>query len=191
MTSLAYEIYAPEHHEPCCGRCGRMLYADETLECNDCLVRQADGTSGVADDTGYILMSEIPHSASILCRGCGRELYADEIGECSVCLAEAAAGTFAVTEDKSGYGSSPCDLTDAWDPQTYWYWLGLVDTMQCLPGQPTNIERQVTTFRALLWVERYEQDCRDLSRLYDWYGIDPDTPFEELVGLAGGGPVRL
>ena len=51
MTSLAYVIYAPEDHEPRCGRCGRMLYADEVLECNDCLVRQSDGNSAVADDT--------------------------------------------------------------------------------------------------------------------------------------------
>ena len=72
------------------------------------------------------------------------------------------------------------------DPAVYWYWLDMEDTMVARPGEPTNMERNVTTGHAIRWAERYEEDLRKLNELYEWFGIAQDTPVAQVTGETSG-----
>ncbi len=106
-----------------------------------------------------------------LCQSCGHELTQDEIGTvCDLCIAEEVAGRY-YSRDKSA---------------VYWYWLDMVDTMEAKPGEPTKLERNVTTGHAIRWAERYEADRRKLNELYEWFGIERDTPVAQVTGEPSG-----
>ncbi|MDE2686467.1 MAG: hypothetical protein OXI16_03070 [Chloroflexota bacterium] len=118
-----------------------------------------------------------------LCQGCGHELGRDEIGTvCDLCIAEEIAGRYADRKDKSVVDMEELDLMNTDDPAVYWYWLDMVDTMVTKPGEPTNLERNVTTGNAIGWAERYEEDRRKLNEIYDWFGIARDTPVAQVMG---------
>lgn len=74
------------------------------------------------------------------------------------------------------------DIMNTSDPAEYWYWLNIVDTMLTKPGEPTHLERNVTTVRAIWWAERYEEDSRRLTERYEWFGIGQDTPLAQVIG---------
>ena len=121
-----------------------------------------------------------------LCQSCGHELNQDEIGTvCDLCIAEEVAGRYA-SRDKSVVDMEALDVMNTNDPAVYWYWLDMVDTMVARPGEPTNLERNVTTGHAIRWAERYEEDRRKLNSLYDWFGIEQDTPVAQVTGGTNG-----
>ncbi len=74
------------------------------------------------------------------------------------------------------------DVMNTDDPAVYWYWLDMEDTMVARPGEPTKMERNVTTGHAIRWAERYEEDRRKLNGLYEWLGIAQDTPIAQVTG---------
>ena len=118
-----------------------------------------------------------------LCQSCGHELSYDEIGtKCDLCIAEEVAGRYASRKNKSVVDMEGLDVMNTSDAAVYWYWLDLEDTMVARPGEPTNLERNVTTGRAIKWAERYEEDRRRLNELYEWFGIKPDTPIAQVIG---------
>ena len=122
-----------------------------------------------------------------LCQGCGHELSRDEIGTvCDLCIAEEIAGRYASRKDKSVVDMEGLDVMNTSDPAVYWYWLDMVDTMVARPGEPTNLERNVTTGPAIRWAERYEEDRRKLNDLYRWFGIAQDTPIAQVMGRTNG-----
>ena len=119
-----------------------------------------------------------------LCQSCGHELNQDEIGTvCDLCIAEEVAGRYA-SRDKSVVDMEALDVMNTSDPEVYWYWLDMVDTMVARPGEPTNLERNVTTGHAIRWAERYEEDRMKLNSLYKWLGIEQDTPIARVTGGA-------
>ena len=140
-----------------------------------------------------VAQQEITHAWQIgapLCQGCGHELGYDEIGTvCDLCIAEEVAGRYASRKNKSVVDMEGLDVMNTSDLAVYWYWLDMVDTMVAKPGEPTNLERNVTTGRAIRWAERYEEDRRKLNELYEWLGIGQDTPIAEVTG--GTGRIRL
>ena len=81
------------------------------------------------------------------------------------------------------------DVMNTSDPAVYWYWLDMVDTMEARPGEPTDMERNVTALHAIRWAERYEEDRRKLNELYEWLGIPRDTPVAQVTG--GPSLIRL
>ena len=118
-----------------------------------------------------------------LCQDCGHELNEDEIGMiCDLCIAEEVAGRFASRKDKSVVDLEALDVMNTSVAEVYWYWLDMEDTMVTKPGEPTNLERNVTTVRATKWAERYEEDRRKLNELYEWLGIAQDTPVGRVTG---------
>ena len=135
----------------------------------------------------FTLMTQI---GAPLCQGCGHELTRDEIGTiCDLCVAEEIAGRYASRKVKSVVDMEALDVMNTSDPAVYWYWLDMVDTMEAMPGEPTNLERNVTTGHAIRWAERYEEDRRKLNELYEWFGIERDTPVAQVVG--GTSHIRL
>ena len=74
------------------------------------------------------------------------------------------------------------DVMNTSDPAMYWYWLDMEDTMLARPGEPTNLERHVSTGVAIRWAEIYEEDRRKLNELYEWSGIGQDTPIAQVMG---------
>ena len=72
------------------------------------------------------------------------------------------------------------------DPGVYWYWLDMEDTMLARPGEPTNLERHVSTGVAIRWAEIYEQDRRNLNEIYEWSGIGQDTPIAQVIDGKNG-----
>ena len=125
-----------------------------------------------------------------LCQGCGHELDRDEIGTvCHLCIAEEIAGRYASRKSKSAVDMEALDVMNTSDPAVYWYWLDMVDTMEARPGEPTNMERNVTALHAIRWAERYEEDRRKLNELYEWLGIPRDTPVAQVTG--GPSLIRL
>ena len=58
--------------------------------------------------------------------------------------------------------------------------------MEAKPGEPTKLERNVTTGHAIRWVERYEEDRRKLNSLYEWLDIERDTPIAQVTGGTNG-----
>ena len=122
-----------------------------------------------------------------LCQSCGHELGQDEIGTvCDLCIAEEVAGRYAGRKDKSVVDMEALDVMNAEYEAEYWYWLDMVDTMVARPGEPTNLERNVTTGHAIRWAERYEEDRRKLNELYEWFGIAQDTPVARVTGETSG-----
>ena len=118
-----------------------------------------------------------------LCQGCRHEMTRDEIGtKCDLCIAEEVAGRYADRESKSAVGMEWPDIMNTSDPAEYWYWLNIVDTMLAKPGEPTHLERNVTTVRAIWWAERYEEDSRRLTERYEWLGIRQDMPVAQVIG---------
>lgn len=118
-----------------------------------------------------------------LCQGCGHELNYDEIGTiCDLCIAEEVAGRHSDRKNKSIVDMEALDVMNTSDPAVYWYWLDMADTMEARPGEPTNLERNVTTGHAIRWAERYEEDRRNLNSLYEWHGIARDTPIAQVIG---------
>ena len=118
-----------------------------------------------------------------LCQGCGHELSRDEIGTiCDLCIAEEVAGRYARRKDKSVVDMEALDVMNTSDPAVYWYWLDMEDTMVAKPGEPTKMERNVTTGSAIRWAERYEEDRRKLNEIYQWFGIAQDTPIAQVMG---------
>ena len=118
-----------------------------------------------------------------LCQGCGHELSRDEIGTvCDLCIAEEVAGRYAGRKDKSVVDMEALDVMNTNDPAVYWYWRDMEDTMVARPGEPTNLERNVTTGPAIRWAERYEEDRRKLNEIYQWFGIARDTPIAQVMG---------
>ena len=127
------------------------------------------------------------HTGAPLCQGCGHELSQDGIGTvCELCIAEEVAGRPAGRREKSAIDMVWQDLMDTDDPAVYWYWLDIVDTMLTKPGEPTNMERNVTACHAITWAERYEEDRRKLNELYDRVGIERDTPIALVLGVTKG-----
>lgn len=125
-----------------------------------------------------------------LCQGCGHELTRGEIGTvCDLCIAEEIAGRYASRKDKSVIDMEGLDVMNTSDPAVYWYWLDLEDTMVTKPGEPTGLERNVTTGRAIKWARRYEEDRRKLNQLYERLGIRQDTPLAQVTG--GTSVIRL
>ena len=125
-----------------------------------------------------------------LCQGCGHELNRDEIGTvCDLCIAEEIAGRYASRKDKSVVDMEALDVMNTDDSAVYWYLLDMVDTMEAKPGEPTNLERNVTTDNAIRWAERYEEDRRKLNEFYEWFGIARDTPVAQVAG--GTSRIRL
>ena len=133
-----------------------------------------------------VAIQDITHMARFgapLCQGCGHELNQDEIGTtCELCIAEEVAGRYASRKDKSVVDMEALDVMNTSDPDTYWYWLDIEDTMLAKPGEPTNLERHVSIGVAIRWAEVYEEDRRNLNEIYDWFGIEQDTPFAEVMG---------
>ena len=133
-----------------------------------------------------VAIQDITHAWQLgapLCQGCGHELNQNEIGTvCDLCIAEEVAGRYASRRDKSVVDMEALDVINTSDPAVYWYWLDMVDTMEARPGEPTNLERNVTTGHAIRWAERYEEDRRKLNELYDWFGIARDTPVARVTG---------
>ena len=137
-----------------------------------------------------VAIQDITHAWQIggpLCQGCGHELSRDEIGTvCDLCIAEEIAGRYASRRDKSVVDMEGLDVMNTDDPAVYWYWLDMEDTMVAKPGEPTNLERNVTTGHAIRWAERYEEDRRKLNEIYDWFGIAQDTPIAQVMGATNG-----
>ncbi len=135
-----------------------------------------------------VAIQDITHMARFgapLCQGCGHELSREEIGTvCDLCIAEEVAGRYAARKDKSVVDMEGLDVMNTDDPAVYWYWLDMEDTMVAKPGEPTNLERNVTTGHAIRWAERYEEDRRKLNEIYEWFGIARDTPIAQLLGEA-------
>ncbi len=122
-----------------------------------------------------------------LCQSCGHELGQDEIGTvCDLCIAEEVTGRYASRANKSVVDMEALDVMNTDDASVYWYWLDMVDTMETRPGEPTNLERNVTTGHAMRWAERYEEDRRKLNEIYEWFGIAQDTPVAEVTGATSG-----
>ena len=122
-----------------------------------------------------------------LCQSCGHELGQGEIGTvCDLCIAEEVAGRYASRANKSVVDMEALDIMNTDDASVYWYWLDMEDTMVARPGEPTNLERNVTTGRAIRWAERYEEDRRKLNELYEWLGIAQDTPIAKAIGATSG-----
>ena len=125
-----------------------------------------------------------------LCQGCGHELNRDEIGTvCDLCIAEEIAGRYASRKHKSVVDMEALDVMNTDDPAVYWYWLDMEDTMVTRPGEPTDMERNMTALHAIRWAERYEEDRRKLNELYEWFGIARDTPVAQVTG--GTSRIRL
>ena len=133
-----------------------------------------------------VALQDITHMGRFgepLCQSCGHELGQDEIGTvCDLCIAEEVAGRYASRANKSVVDMEALDVMNTDDPAVYWYWLDMVDTMVARPGEPTNLERNVTTGHAMRWAERYEEDRRKLNDLYEWLGIGQDTPIAQVTG---------
>ena len=118
-----------------------------------------------------------------LCESCGHELNQDEIGtKCDLCIAGEVAGRYASRKNKSVIDMEALDVMNTSDLSVYRYWLDVEDTMVTKPGEPTNLERNVTTGIAIKWARRYEEDRRKLNELYKWLGIRPDTPLAQVIG---------
>ncbi len=119
-----------------------------------------------------------------LCQSCRHELGYDEIGtRCDLCIAEEIAGRYASRKDKSVVVDMVgLDVMNTSDMAVYWYWLNLEDTIVTNPGEPTNLEKNVTTGLAIRRARRYEEDRRKLFDLYDWFGIRRDTPVAQVTG---------
>ncbi len=118
-----------------------------------------------------------------LCESCGHELTRDEIGtKCDLCLAEEVAGRYASRKNKSVIDMEALDVMNTSDLSEYRYWLDVEDTMVTKPGEPTNLERNVTTGLAIKWAMRYGEDRRKLNELYKWLGIRQDTPLSQVIG---------
>ena len=137
-----------------------------------------------------VAQQDITHAWQIgapLCQGCGHELSRDEIGTvCDLCIAEEIAGRYASRKDKSVVDMEGLDVMNTSDPAVYWYWLDLEDTMLAKPGEPTNLERYVSTGVVIRWAEIYEEDRRKLKEAYRWRGIEQDTPIARVMGGTKG-----
>ena len=89
-------------------------------------------------------------------------------------------------KDKSVFDMEGLDVMNTDDPGVYWYWLDMEDTMVAKPGEPTNLERNVTTGAAIRWAEVYEEDRRNLNEVYRWHSIEEDTPIAQVMGATNG-----